>query len=215
MGLTLDYETSGFLEEYNPDFNSNAMDYSGRHCFKEQPGVLAWDLVKLAEALKIISDFPENISILKKNYMETFQKEYNVKMREKMGFFKNESEDLTLIKDFLKLLETSKGDYTRGFRFLSSMEFPINVEKTMIEIKGFCSNQIDNENWIKFFDDYEKRIKKEELTIISIQEKMQLVNPRFVIRAKELKEAMDLMLNEEGNMNGVNRIYDEILNAFK
>lgn len=215
MGLTLDYETSGFLEVFNPDFNPNSMDYSGRHCYKEQPGVLAWDLVKLAEALKLISDFSENISTLKKCFMETYQSEYNKKMRTKMGFLRTEDEDIMIIRRFLKLLENSKADFTKAFRFLSSGDFFDKKEKMLEEIGKFCSGEVKRDDWMKFKEEYKKRIEKEEEKLEDIQEKMKLVNPRYVIRAQELREAMELLLEEEGNMTGIDKIYSEILNAFK
>ena len=215
MGLTLDYETSGFLEVYNPDFNPNSMDYSGRHCYKEQPGVLAWDLVKLAEALKLISDFSENISTLKKCFMETCQNEYNEKMRTKMGFLKKDDTDIMIIRSFLKLMENSKADFTKAFRFLSSGDFFDKEERMMEEIGKFCMGAVNRDDWIKFRENYRKRIEKEGEKIENIQERMKLVNPRYIIRAQELREAMELLLEEEGNMTGVDKIYSEILNVFQ
>ena len=132
-----------------------------------------------------------------------------------MGFLKKDDTDIMIIRSFLKLMENSKADFTKAFRFLSSWDFFDKEDKMMEEIGKFCMGAVNRDDWIKFRENYRKRIEKEGEKIENIQERMKLVNPRYIIRAQELREAMELLLEEEGNMTGVDKIYSEILNVFQ
>lgn len=216
LGLTLDYETGGFLEEYDPEYNANSMDYSGRHCFKEQVGVLAWNLVKLAESIKGISDYEQNIAFLKKEYGSLYNKEYYLRMTGRIGLFRKEDGDGDLVNLFLKLLRVSKSDYTNAFRWLCFLESPIkNITAVLLEIQGFCKENIDKDRWLDFLKKYEDRVGREEIDKKERKEKMKNLNPKYVIRKKEMNEAMEFMMKEEGDSSQIMKIYNEILSMFK
>ncbi len=50
-GETIDYGPCAFLEAYNPDKVFSAIDQQGRYAYANQPGIMLWNLTRLAEAL--------------------------------------------------------------------------------------------------------------------------------------------------------------------
>ena len=50
-GLSLDFGPFGFLDAYDPAYTPNHDDHSLRYAYRAQPGVVWWNLVRLAEAL--------------------------------------------------------------------------------------------------------------------------------------------------------------------
>lgn len=215
LGLTLDYETSGFMEIYDPKYNPNSsMDIGGRYNFEEQPKIIAWNLMKLAEDLKNVSNYEKNTQCLKSEYAPLYVKEYESKMFEKMGIFTKIENDWKLIYNFLELLQKYKADYTKSFRWLSCLESPYDDIKNIECIQEFCQEKVDQNIWADFLKQYEKRIKEQQLSEKEIKEKMKKINPKFVLRSQELKKAMESIIIEEGNMNEINSLYKQINEAF-
>lgn len=215
LGLTLDYETSGFMEIYDPNYNPNPlMDIGGRYNFEEQPKIIAWNLMKLAEDIKNVSDYEKNVECLKKEYAPLFVKEYESKMIKKMGLFTQKENDWKLVNAFLKMLQKYKADYTKSFYWLSCLENPFDDLKNLNNLQTFCKEKIEEDKWIDFLKQYENRIKEQQLSEKEIKERMKKINPKFVLRSSEVNKAMESIILEEGNMNEINFLYKKISEAF-
>lgn len=132
LGLTLDYGPFGFMDRFDPDHIPNTSDTNGRYRFREQPSVCAWNLVKLAEALRPLDLLvEESKEILNEHYFSTHQSEFMSIMMRKLGLFKSvESEQENLVNDkellteFLQTLLKVGGDYTNCFRKLNMLSLP-------------------------------------------------------------------------------------------
>ncbi|QEU62159.1 Fmp40 [Kluyveromyces lactis] len=53
LGLSIDFGPFGFMDKFQPQYTPNHDDYNLRYSFANQPTVIWWNLVKLAEALVI------------------------------------------------------------------------------------------------------------------------------------------------------------------
>lgn len=53
LGLSIDFGPFGFMDKFDPDYTPNHDDVNGRYSFSNQPSVIWWNLIKLAEALVI------------------------------------------------------------------------------------------------------------------------------------------------------------------
>lgn len=76
LGLTLDYGPYGFLEDYTPGHICNHSDHRGRYAYDQQPGVVQWNLMALAYALKQFFPVARAQGFIEKDYVEIFQTQY-------------------------------------------------------------------------------------------------------------------------------------------
>ena len=58
-GITLDYGPFGFMEEYDPNFTANYYgDETGRYSYVNQPSMVLFNLVRLANAIFSLNPNP-------------------------------------------------------------------------------------------------------------------------------------------------------------
>jgi uncharacterized protein YdiU (UPF0061 family) len=123
MGLTIDYGPYAFLESYDEDYTPNGSDGSGRYTFKNQPDICKWNLDKLAEALDPELPLGEGLAIVNLCYQPTFNREYSLLMRKKLGiiddipFSSDQFEELLLM--LRQAMASSNADYTNTFHALT------------------------------------------------------------------------------------------------
>ncbi|OMH79421.1 UPF0061 protein [Zancudomyces culisetae] len=96
LGLTLDYGPFAFMDIYDPEYICNSSDESGRYSYKQQPGIVLWNLMRLTDSLYDLIESvnpPENTKTIEvvTNILNTYGKiyndEYQMIMVKKMGFF--------------------------------------------------------------------------------------------------------------------------------
>lgn len=120
VGVTIDYGPYGFLDYYDPNYLSQASDSRRRNSFKNQPELLKWNLLKLAEAIKDAIPLQKSSSALEELFDAEFQKCFMAKMKLKLGLLKKElSTDKNLITSLLDTMEQTGADFTNTFRCLS------------------------------------------------------------------------------------------------
>ena len=59
LGLSLDFGPFAFMDAFDPDYTPNHDDHALRYCFRNQPGVIWWNLVRLAEDLAPLLILPD------------------------------------------------------------------------------------------------------------------------------------------------------------
>ncbi|KAI0244281.1 hypothetical protein L0F63_005702, partial [Massospora cicadina] len=122
LGLTLDYGPFGFLDKFDPAWTPNLSDPTSRYSYQAQPEVVAWNVVKLGEALNPLLDL-EGGSLMTihegvERYFDAFETTYHTLMaKELIG--KKDAADI--LNPLLKLLETCHVDYHLFFRFLGEV----------------------------------------------------------------------------------------------
>ena len=50
LGLTIDYGPFGFMDYFSKDYVSNATDEYERYSYRQQPTVMKWNLLRLADS---------------------------------------------------------------------------------------------------------------------------------------------------------------------
>jgi uncharacterized protein YdiU (UPF0061 family) len=63
LGGTIDYGPFGFMDYFSKDYVSNASDQFERYSYREQPAIVRWNLMRLAEAFDVFVPY----SILKRH----------------------------------------------------------------------------------------------------------------------------------------------------
>ena len=119
LGLTIDYGPFQFLDGFDPRHICNHSDTGGRYAYNQQPNVAYWNLFCLAQALlPLIGDQEIAVAALE-SYKTVFPREFEARMRAKLGLAGRRDGDRALIEGVLKLLAQEKVDYTIFWRRLS------------------------------------------------------------------------------------------------
>ena len=194
-GETIDYGPCAFMDTYNPKTVFSSIDKLGRYSFSNQPPITKWNLARLAECLIPLIDKNEDtaIKIATKtidNFQNVYEKKWLNMMRDKLGLFGEDQNDLKLINNLLNWMESNQADYTNTFCYLMKID-------TNNDLKFKDINFI---NWLK---KWENRIlinngsKEKSINL------MKKTNPIFIPRNHKVEEAL-----ENANKNNFQHLND-------
>ena len=149
MGLSLDFGPFAFLDNFDPSYTPNHDDHMLRYCYKNQPSVIWWNLIRLGESLGeligagsqvdeeifktkgVSEDFaPELIkraeTIIGRvgdEFKAVFHAEYSRLMRARLGLKTEKKEDFdNLFSELLDTMQALELDFNHFFRRLSSIK---------------------------------------------------------------------------------------------
>ena len=208
-GETIDYGPCAFMDYYDQKTVFSSIDVAGRYCYGNQPAILVWNLSKLAEALIPIIDDEEQKSIEKLTevlqlIMPSYEKYFYSEMGKKLGIDPISQNNMSLIKDYLKILDSNSIDFTLSFRDLSKI-----LKKTKsIENSVFK----DSDDFKKWTENWIIKIISEKTNLKDITKKMDLTNPCFIPRNHIIEDALENAVN--GDMAMVNEILQLFKNPF-
>lgn len=210
-GITIDYGPYGWLEDYNPDWTPNTTD-SGqkRYRFGNQPQITLWNLYQLANALYPLINETEGLETILNSYEDAYEKEYISMMRNKLGLEFEIDSDSELIHQLTSNLSVIETDMTIFFRLLSAIEKEDSAENCIekVSFSFYNSEEVKDEiykNWTIWFTNYLKRLLIEGFSDEERKTKMNLVNPKYVLRNYMAQLAID-EANKE-NYNLVDELY--------
>ncbi len=188
-GETIDYGPCAFMDHYNPKTVFSSIDKFGRYSFSNQPPITKWNLARFAECLIPLID--KNIDKAVKIATETidnFQNIYETKwlnmMRDKLGLFGEDKNDLELINNLLNWMKTNEADYTNTFCYLMDIKFHKN------EI-------YKDKNFIGWFRNWKKRILINGGSKESSLKLMEKNNPIVIPRNNKVEEALKAANNDD------------------
>ena len=147
MGLSLDFGPFAFMDAFDPDYTPNHDDHMLRYSFKNQPTIIWWNLVRLAEDVAELLavpnvDDPEFIAtgvkeadaddLVKRaeaiiedvgyEYKTVFLTEYGNLMARRMGFKTCKETDMdTMFSPCLDLMQKNELDFHHFFRRLAEV----------------------------------------------------------------------------------------------
>ncbi|MCL2619704.1 MAG: YdiU family protein [Defluviitaleaceae bacterium] len=178
-GETIDYGPCAFMDTYDPNTVFSSIDTSGRYSYKNQPGIGAWNLARLAESILPLLHKNQEEAILMaedeiKVYWDIFNENWLQGMRTKLGVTNKEEDDTSLVKELLDLMEHHKLDYTNTFRALSS----VNLENPPLPGDG---------QWLK---QWIARLGRQPISINEASEMIKAHNPALIPRNYFVEEAL-------------------------
>ena len=211
LGLTIDYGPYGWLEDFDFGWTPNTTDKQHkRYRYGNQPNIGLWNLLQLANALYPLVEAPEPFEIILNQYQTDFEAKSLQMMRSKLGLRiddENDSKLMTHMEDCLLLTET---DMTIFFRSLSNYKKgqPDNGLKIIHDAfyKPDELSETIKASWNDWFMSYDQRLQKEMLTDKERQQKMNTVNPKYVLRNYMAQLAIDKA--EGGDYSLVNELFD-------
>jgi len=197
IGLTIDYGPYGWLEGYDEDWTPNTTDAGQRrYRYGQQGQISLWNLYQLANAILPIIGDANGLQTILDNYKLQLDLDFNKMFLSKLGLFNKAENDEALISELRELLQDSETDMTIFFRKLSEISMLENVEKCIeIILDAFYSPQeivgeLGNK-WTSWFQKYIERQLKEDLSFDKRRQRMNAINPKYVLRNYMAQLAID------------------------
>ncbi len=206
LGLTLDYGPYGFMDDYDAGFICNHSDHNGRYAFNQQPYIGLWNLSCLAQALLPLAD-KDALKAGLETYQPLFEREYLRLMRTKFGLVVERTEDDELIRDFLGLLQGSHADYTIVLRALS--EFSTDDGATNETLREQFLNRDRFDEWAGRYRD---RLRNESSCDDGRRDRMNRVNPKYVLRNYLAQAAIEKAQNKD--FSEIDRLFTLLQDPF-
>ncbi|MFD1063322.1 YdiU family protein [Winogradskyella litorisediminis] len=196
LGLTIDYGPYGWLDDFNFGWTPNTTDAQHkRYRFANQPNIGLWNLYQLANALYPLIEETEPLETILENYKNGFEKKSFDMMKSKLGLYDVDENDLKLIQDLEDVLHASETDMTIFFRNLSKLKKSKKFESlAIIEDAFYKPKEITGDieaQWKNWLIRYHSRLKIETLTDEERKAKMNLTNPKYVLRNYMAQLAID------------------------
>ncbi|PWB21564.1 protein adenylyltransferase SelO [Flavobacterium sp. HTF] len=217
-GITIDYGPYGWLENYDPNWTPNTTDSQNRrYRFGNQPQVAQWNLYQLANALYPLINDAKPLEDILESFMNDFNEDYKMMFLSKLGIVTSIETDSELIADLEENLQLSETDMTIFFRNLSKIKKEDSAQNALEKIKDafYIPEEITNnvlENWITWFNLYLKRLNVEELSDEDRQDRMNKVNPKYVLRNYMAQLSIDAA--DQGDFSLVNELYLLLQNPY-
>ena len=182
-GETIDYGPCAFMDHYDPKTVFSSIDKFGRYSFSNQPPITKWNLARLAECLIPLIDKNEDQAIkIATEIINNFQNIYEIKwlnmMRDKLGLFGEDKDDLELINNLLNWMQSNQADYTNTFCYLMNIS---SIQDQIYKDKDFI-------DWSK---NWEKRILINGGSKENSLELMKKNNPIVIPRNHKVEEALE------------------------
>jgi len=176
-GETIDYGPCAFMDHYDANTVFSSIDTQGRYSFANQPSIIQWNLVRLAECLLPLIDKDEKRSIEKaQNLINTFSSLFKDKwlqmMKKKLGINDHSEDDEELINNLIKWMQQKKPDFTNTFCNLMNYDHADDEE--------FEDDEFNN--WKR---EWKKRVESKEYLDV-----MMSCNPTLIPRNYLVEEAL-------------------------
>jgi uncharacterized protein YdiU (UPF0061 family) len=190
-GETIDYGPCAFMDSYDAGTVFSSIDTQGRYSFANQPSIIHWNLVRLAESLLPLIDKNEKKSIeIAQNtlneFSSLFKNEWLQMMRKKIGIEDRSEEDEELISNLVNWMQNKSPDFTNTFCNL------MNYNHANDEVFGDNDFGTWKKNW-------QERVKNKEYLKTMIN-----TNPVLIPRNYLVEEA----LNEAETKGKLNKFND-------
>ncbi len=201
-GETIDYGPCAFMDQYDPKTVFSSIDKFGRYAFSNQPPITKWNLARFAECLIPIIDKDEDSAIkiateLIDNFQNIYEEKWLNMMRDKLGLFGEDNNDLKLINKLLDWMKNNNADYTNTFCHLMG-----------IEIKDEIYKSDDFKDWA---NEWQKRLKLNDSSDKHL-ELMKKNNPIVIPRNQKVEEALDDA--DKGNLETMNKLLKVLSNPY-
>ena len=176
-GETIDYGPCAFMDHYDANTVFSSIDTQGRYSFANQPSIIQWNLVRLAECLLPLIDKDEKRSIeIAQNLINTFSSLFKDKwlqmMKKKLGIKDQSEDDEELINNLIKWMQQKKPDFTNTFCNLMNYDHAVDKE--------FEDDEFNN--WKR---EWKERVKSKEYLDV-----MMSCNPILIPRNYLVEEAL-------------------------
>ena len=211
-GFTLDYGPFGFIEMFDPKYQSwtgGGMHFS----FFNQPVAAQKNFKSFCSALKpLLSSNAQALQELEKmenNFSKVMQEKMENMWAKKLGISKF---DVSLFEELINLMIETKVDYTIFFRELSNI--PNDINQLAKSFYGNLKNEAIKTRWNNWLEIWKSLINAtDKESIISLSNQMKLINPKYTLREWHLVWAYQEAQN--GNYELVHELQKIMTNPYE
>jgi uncharacterized protein YdiU (UPF0061 family) len=234
LGLTIDYGPYGFLDDFAPDWTPNITDAQGRrYRYGSQPRIALWNIVCLANAIyPLVQDVAALESVMPA-YTEALEAERARLVAGKLGLSRlNDEEvgpsgavrvpDARLVDDLIELLAAVETDMTLFYRHLADVpvtavaaDLADRALLAPLEVAFYDPAGVGDDHrarlavWLRR---YAARVREDGTLDAERRQRMNLVNPKFVLRNCVAQLAIDRA--EQGDGSVVVELLDVLRRPF-
>jgi uncharacterized protein YdiU (UPF0061 family) len=200
LGLTIDYGPYGWLEDYDPDWTPNTTDAAGgRYRFGNQPQIALWNLAQLANAIYPLIGQTEPLQAALQLYGDGYKQGWQAMMAQKLGLKTFEPAiDLLLTAELDKVLQLVETDMTIFYRKLADLapngdqdddSLLTPLRDAYYQPEGLTeSHKSQISGWLR---SYLQRLDRDGLDTDQRRQRMNAVNPKYVLRNYLAQLAID------------------------
>ena len=204
-GETIDYGPCAFMDTYDPKTVFSSIDTEGRYSYQNQVAMVSWNLCRFAETLlPLISDDEDKAIDIAQNCLAKFTglaiSNIISEMCSKIGIFKPDANDESLLNDLLDMMKKYKEDYTNTFLALTFEDFP-------------QSGMFVTDEFSVWYKKYQDRIKSQDKSKEEVFNLMRNSNPAVIPRNHRVEEA--LAAAENGDFSVMNNLLKALANPFE
>ena len=210
LGLTIDYGPYGWIDDYDPDWTPNTTDAQGRrYRFGWQPKIAHWNLVRLAHALSPLFTSVEPLQAGLQRFEDAYAAADRDGIARKLGLAECRDADVELIRDLHVLLRDAEVDMTLFFRALADVEPARSGLEQMSEaFYDEAKRQASAPAFDAWLQRYGQRLGDDTLSAQARRERMNVANPRYVLRNYLAQQAIDRA--EAGDEAGISELLEVI-----
>lgn len=210
LGLTIDYGPFGFLDHYDRHHICNHSDYQGRYAYNAQPYIAHWNLAALANCFEsLVSE--DDINQFLEQWPQQFQTAYLNQMRLKLGFLTEHTDDAEIVEKLFAALQGKKVDFTLFFRRLSQVSNG-HDDPLPQDLLDLFSEQ-DMQLLLRWMGRYRQRLRAENNEPNARAQRMNQVNPLYVLRNYLAQQAIELA--QRGDYREIDRLQRCLSNPFQ
>lgn len=126
-GETIDFGPFGFLDAFQPQTVYSSIDAYGRYAYDQQPGIAAWNLARLAEALLPLMHRQSQAAAAEaedilRGVVPRCHSVFRDRIQQRLGWLEAREGDDELVTDLLQRMAEGEADWTLTFRRLSEVD---------------------------------------------------------------------------------------------
>ena len=202
LGLTIDYGPYGWVDNFDPDWTPNTTDEDWRrYALARQPSIARWNLERLADALETVAPSRSILDEGLAHFDESLQEYLSVMLTAKFGLQQIKNEDASLIEDAFGLMHKANVDMTEFFRTLADLEQQAPdlslLKSAFYQESLYLDHEEKFNSWLKR---YATRLSGQQDTNEARRQRMNAVNPRFVLRNYLAQQAIDAAMQNDLSM---------------
>ncbi|MDD2720034.1 MAG: YdiU family protein [Gallionella sp.] len=199
LGLTIDYGPYGWVDNFDPGWTPNTTDAQWRrYCLGQQPDIARWNLQRLAEALAPVAPEQAALDAGLAHFDATLQARLGDMLAAKFGWLAWQQGDAALVNDIFELMQRCEVDMTEFFRALANVAQPApDVETLRSAFYRDALYQNHRELFADWLARYAARLAQQDDTDAARRERMNRVNPRFVLRNYLAQQAIEAATQQD------------------
>lgn len=210
-GFTLDYGPFGFIEMFDPKYQS--WTNGGMHfSFFNQPVAAFKNFKSFCSALKPLlsanTQALEELEKIENNFSKVMQEKMENMWAKKLGINKF---DVELFEELMNLMIETKVDYTIFFRELSNI--PNDIKDLEKSFYGNLKNETIKSRWNNWLEKWKSIINvNDENSKEKLSNQMKLINPKYTLREWHLVWAYQEA--ENGNYQPLQELQEIMTNPY-